>query len=356
MAARRLNALLAALALAACASAPRSHAPARVVFPAADWDHARPAAAGYCQDRLDPLTEDLSRLPTTAVMAVVGGRVIYEYGDVRRVSYLASVRKSVLAMLFGKYVESGTIQLDRTLSELNIDDIGGLSPAEKTATVADLLAARSGVYHEASNPGDDLADAPPRGSRKPGAYFLYSNWDFNALGTIFEQETRLSIYDALEQDLARPVGMQDFDRSRHRRTGDAARSIHLAYHMHLSTRDMARVGYVMLREGEWDGRSIVPRSWVRRIVAPVTRLHDMNPPTHRLGPFGYGYLWWVWDAGWSRDAYAGAYTAIGAFGQFITVLPRRDMVIAHKIVPGAGTVSRAQYLELIERLVDARCM
>ena len=69
------------------------------------------------------------------------------------------------------------------------------------ATIADLLGARSGVYHEASNSGDNLADAPPRGSQKHGTYFLYSNWDFNALGTIFEQFTGGSIYDALQREL-----------------------------------------------------------------------------------------------------------------------------------------------------------
>ena len=182
-------------------------------------------------------------------MAVVGGRALYEYGDLTTVSYLASVRKSVLAMLFGKYVANGTIKLNKTLADLKIDDIGGLLPIERTATVADLLGARSGVYHEASNPGDNLADAPPRGSQKPGTYFLYSNWDFNALGTIFEQETGQNIYDALEKDIVRPIGMRDFDRARTSRTGDATRSQHLAYHMNFSTRDMARIGYVMLRNG-----------------------------------------------------------------------------------------------------------
>ena len=51
--------------------------------------------------------------------------------------------------------------------------------------------------------------APVRGSQKPGTYNLYSNWDFNALGTIFEKKTGRSIYDAFESDIARPIGMQD---------------------------------------------------------------------------------------------------------------------------------------------------
>src|SRR5829696_2828737 len=103
-------------------------------------------------------------------------------------------------MLYGNYVARGVVKLDRTIGELGIDDVGGLLPQEKEATVRDLITARSGVYHEASNSGDDLASAPPRGSVKHGTYQLYSNWDFNAAGTAFEKTTGRDIYDALESD------------------------------------------------------------------------------------------------------------------------------------------------------------
>ena len=368
----RIAALLALLLGVACATstpagkpeaAPASPAAAApglrasaAIFPGAEWERiSDPSAVGYCADKLDLVTARAKQLSTTAMMAVVGGRVLYQYGDVTTVSYLASVRKSVLAMLFGKYVKNGTIRLTKTLADLGIDDHGGLLPSEKGATIADLLGARSGVYHEASNAGDDLASAPPRGSQKPGAYYLYSNWDFNALGTIFEQETKQGIYDALDHDLARPIGMRDFDRASHRRSGDAKRSIHLAYHMNFSTRDMARIGYLMLREGQWNGLEIVPRDWARRISSVVTPVQDMNPERHRKGPFGYGYLWWIWDGPHATGAYAGAYTGQGAVGQYITVLPRRDMVVVHKTVPGENrNVSGSQYRELLDGVLSSQ--
>jgi CubicO group peptidase (beta-lactamase class C family) len=365
---RRLTAILLALLLAGCAAktvppagstAPAARPAASAtahVYPAASWEKiADPASAGYCQDKLNVVTERAKKLPTTAMMAVVGGRVLYEYGDVATVSYLASVRKSVLAMLFGNYVASGKIRLDKTLAELKIDDHRGLSASEKEATIADLLGARSGIYHPASNSGDNLAQAPPRGSQKHGTYFLYSNWDFNALGTIFEQETGLNIYEALERDLAKPIGMQEFDRSTHRRSGDAKQSMHLAYHMNFSTRDMARIGYLMLREGNWNGQQIVPRDWANRIVSVVTPVHEMNPPNNRKGPFGYGYLWWVWGGEWAKGAFEGAYSGRGAIGQYITVLPKLDLVIAHKTRPGGASVSWSQYMGLVDGIVGARC-
>jgi CubicO group peptidase (beta-lactamase class C family) len=326
-------------------------------FPGATWNRiADPTAVGWAPADLDSVRSRLASLPTTGFMAVVGGRVLMEYGDVETVSYLASVRKSVLSMLFGNYVARGQVRLDRTLADIGIDDLGKLTPEERQATVRDLLMARSGVYHPASNAGDDLASAPPRGSQRPGGYYLYSNWDFNALGTIFEKETGRGIYDALETDLARPIGMQDFDRSLHRRTGDTTKSVHLAYHMHFSTRDMARLGYLMLRHGNWAGRQLVPRDWVRESTRALTPVTEMNPPQRRSGPFGYGYLWWVWDGSAATGPYAGAYTGLGAVGQHITVLPALDMVVAHKTRPAGGrSVSHAQYRAVLDVLVRARC-
>jgi CubicO group peptidase (beta-lactamase class C family) len=299
-------------------------------------------------------------MATTAATVIVGGRVLWDYGDQAAISYLASVRKSILAMMYGPYVASGTIKLDRTMKDLGITDVQGLLPREQEATIAHLLAARSGVYHPAANAasaagGDTVGTPPPRGSVEPGSYFLYNNWDFNALGTIFEQQTGLNIYEAFERDFARPMQFEDFDRAQQRKTNNPRRSQHPAYHFYLSTRDMARVGYLMLRNGEWGGRQIVPRDWVRKMIAPVTRVADMSPEDYRKGPFGYGLLWWVWDGEAATGPYRGAYTGIGAVGQFITVLPDADMVIAHKTRQGGGSVSRQEYLALVDSILASRC-
>jgi CubicO group peptidase (beta-lactamase class C family) len=334
-----------------------SAAPARAVYPVPSWARIDvPESAGWSRAGLDSVRARLATLSTTGMMAVVGGRVLLEHGDVRAVSYLASVRKSVLSMLFGIAVANGTVSLDRALTQVGIDDVGGLTAAEREATVRDLLSARSGVYHVASNPGDDLASAPPRGSQRRGSYYLYSNWDFNALGTIFEKETGRNVYDALEADLARPIGMEDFDRAAQVKSGDTTRSVHRAYHMFLSTRDMARIGYLMLREGNWADRQIVPRDWVRESTRAITPVTEMNPARHREGPFGYGYLWWVWDGARATGSYQGAYTGLGAVGQQIAVLPALDLVVAHKTRPGQGrSVSHAQFMEVLDLLVRARC-
>jgi CubicO group peptidase (beta-lactamase class C family) len=339
---RRTWSVVAVMALAASlvvpavgqtpAPAPESPAP---VFPGADWERiAKPESAGYSTARLEALRGWLASIDTTSMVVTVGGRVLFEYGDVKHLSYLASVRKSVLAMLYGKYVENGTIKLDATLKDLQFTDVGGLLPRELEATVEDLITARSGVYHPASNAGDSTDSAPPRGSQAPGTFYLYNNWDFNAAGAVFEKLTGRDIYDAVETDLARPIGMQDFDRKAQQKSGDPRRSQHMAYHMFFSVRDMARIGLLMSRDGSWNRQQVVPRAWAQKIRSLVTPMNEMNPPGYRaLGSgqrWGYGYMWWVWDAPNSPGPFAGAHTGMGAGGQFITVLPEFDMVVAHK--------------------------
>lgn len=336
---------------------------ASAVFPGATWDSIRdPRTVGWSRTGLDSVRARLSTMATTGFVAVVGGRILMTYGNTDTVTYLASVRKSVLSMMMGNYVRRGTVDLTKSLAQLGMDDIGGLTAEEREATVKDLLTARSGVYHEASNSGDDLASAPPRGSQPHGTYMLYSNWDFNALGGAFEIMTGRDIYDVLETDVARPIGMQHFDRSKHRKTGDSTRSRYLAYHMNFSTRDMARIGYLMLRRGNWSGRQLVPADWVDESTRPFTRVTEMNPPRRREGPFGYGYLWWVWDGPQATGPYEGAYAGLGAIGQHIVVLPKLDLVVAHKTSPGQRdaegrprSVSHPEFLRVLDVLVRAHC-
>ncbi|MDE2971111.1 MAG: serine hydrolase, partial [Acidobacteriota bacterium] len=170
----------------------------------------------------------------------------------------------------------------------------------------------------------------------------------------FEQLTERNIYDALGTDLALPLKFEDWHRWIHRKSGDATRSRNLAYHMNLSTRDMARIGYLMLRDGVWEEERVLPEGWAGRISGLVTPSEEMNPESRRGGEFGYGYMWWVWDGPAVPEAFRGAYTGRGAWGQYITVIPSLDMVVAHKTVPDVAT-PWDDYRGILDRLVAAHC-
>ncbi|MES2070122.1 MAG: serine hydrolase [Pseudomonadota bacterium] len=336
------------------------------VFPAASWE-AAPASSldTACRKQLNQARELLQAGPATALLAVQDGRILFSYGPVDRVSIVESVRKSILAMLYGRYVADGSVDLDKTLAEIGIDDVGGLLPLERQARLRDVLAARSGVYHPAANSGDDTRAAPPRGSQAPGSYFLYNNWDFNAAGGAFEMLTRRNIYQVFEDELAQPMQLQDFHRydprtDVHRQDGDSTRSRFSPYHFFLSTRDMARIGYLMLHKGNWQGKQLVPAQWIESITTPVTVSADMHPASAVAHRLDYGYMWWIFDEP-PGSPLQGAYMAWGLHGQYILVAPARRMVIALKRevpVMGSWNVPRVReqaFLAVARTLANAPC-
>ena len=320
-----LIAVLFVATLPACTQTGRWH------YPAEHWTVIEnPEAMGFSRDALEALREELATMNTQALHVSVAGRELFSYGDISDDGYLASVRKSILAMLYGRYVKAGVIDLDASLADLRLDDVGGLLDIEKQATVRDIISARSGVYHPAANGGDNSADATERGSQQPGSYFLYNNWDFNIAGGIFETLTGNSIYAELDTQLAGPLQFEDFDLARHAKSGNPERSRYLAYHMHLSARDLGRVGHLMLSRGRWQQAQLIAADWVDEMVMAHTPNAEMNPPATRATGLEYGYMWWVFDDDSVAPAYRGAYAGRGHFGQYLLVLPAVDMVIAHK--------------------------
>ncbi len=330
-------------------------------FPRTSWKYnSQPEKNGWDTAKFKSLRKFvIDSTQITGMMIIHKGSVVFEFGDVVENSYIASCRKSILAMLYGKYVKSGKINLNKTLNDLKIDDVGGLLPIEKEATIKDILEARSGVFHQASYPGDFLDLAPKRGSVKAGSYWLYSNWDFNVAGYIFEKETGQTIYGEIEKQLAKPLMMQDWKRELQKKEGDSTRSYFPAYPMFFSTRDMARVGLLMLNKGKWMDKQIIDEKWVQEMINPITSYTevDKNIPIFRGKDysFGYGLYWWLWQ-NTTDNRFKGGYSAFGHWGQTISIFPAIDAVVVFKTKDAyqRETPSNARYrsLQLAVRCYD----
>jgi CubicO group peptidase (beta-lactamase class C family) len=323
--------------------------------------------SGFDQAKLSQLARSIENSPgTTGVVILHQGKVVFEYGDIAEVSYLASSRKSVLSMLYGNPVENGIIDLNEQIGEIGISEADGLLPSEKQATVNDVITSRSGVFHVAANGGYDKKNFLTRGAAKPGDYFVYNNWDFNVAGHIFETKTGKTIYQALENQLAIPLGFQDWNIKNQKKYHNREKSQYPAYHMYLSTRDMAKIGQLMLNEGLWNGKQLISSDWIRKITSPVTPTNVVNERYGRTKDsdvqFSYGYMWWLVDTLKGNPAAVGGYTAAGYGGQWITVFPMAHVVIAHKsklsplaslgLMPG-GT-SPATYWNIVDQVLNAK--
>jgi CubicO group peptidase (beta-lactamase class C family) len=324
-------------------------------FPDSVWlPHDSDKEAGYDSQKLAQLNRFIiDSLNTTGLMIVVDGKTLFEYGDVAELSYIASCRKSLLSMMFGKYVMNGTIDLDLTLDALNVNDVDGLLPIERQATIRHLITARSGIYHPRSNDGDDTQYAPERGTVQPGSYFLYNNWDFNAAGGIFEELINKDIYETFEQDVVKPIQMQDFQLDNQHKSGDLTKSKYPAYHFWISTRDMARIGLLMLNDGDWNGVQVIPDEWVKLSTSTITPTSQFNPEFKRDWNLAYGYLWWIWND--DNKIFEGAYYAAGAYGQYLLIIPKLNMVISHKTKYAyKRRTDFPSFRELVYKIIDAK--
>jgi CubicO group peptidase (beta-lactamase class C family) len=296
-------------------------------FPAAEWERATPAELGWSESGLAQARAFSDQLRSSAVVIVHHGKVVAEWGDTTKPTELASIRKSLLSALIGIAVSEGQVNLDSTLGKLGIDDNPpALSEIEKSATVRELLEARSGVYHAALYETPDMAKArPPRGSHAPGSFWYYNNWDFNALGTVYEHATGTGIFEAFNQKIAKPIGMQDY----RPQDGEYVRgeaSIHPAYAIRMSARDLARFALLYLHNGNWAGSQIVPPQWVQESTHAYSKAATGQ---------GYGYLWWI---GFLGAAIAptvnlpeGSFLAEGAGGQYALVVPALDLVVVRRV-------------------------
>jgi len=305
------------------------------IYPNRNWAHNQnPALDGWRDtERSTFMRYIIDSTNVTGLVIIHKGKIVFEYGDTEENSYIASCRKSILAILYGKYVENGQINLDKSLGELKIEDHAPLLEIEKSATIKDVISARSGVFLPGSNGGDFRRLAPKRGSVKPGSYWLYSNWDFNLAGYIFEKETKKNIYDEIEKQLVLPLQMQDWNRSLQLKNGNLEVSKFPAYHIWFSTRDMARVGLLMLRKGKWKDTQVIPKEWVEEMVTQRTSYQEAqkNAPILKEDglDLGYGYMWWLIE-NTDDNKLKNAYSAQGALGQNITVYPEIDVVLAFK--------------------------
>lgn len=303
------------------------------------FERIAPEAAGYSSQRLEALRGFLSASGSDSLLLVHDGKVFFEYGDIRKKRLLHSMRKPLLNALYGIYEARGLVDMQDTLAELGVDDIPpSLTEEEKTATLADVLKSRSGVYHPAAAESEGMAQSrPARGSHAPGTHYYYNNWDFNVAGSILQRAMERRIYDAFDDEIARPLGMLDYrnrivipDADGGVSDPDAdgyyqyepERSRFPAYHFRMSAHDLALFGQLYLNRGQWHGKQIVPAEWIAR----STRAYSEVQPEYGIA---YGMLWDVLAPDRADETPSFYHTGVGI--HMLGVYPKHKLVMVHRV-------------------------
>jgi CubicO group peptidase (beta-lactamase class C family) len=288
----------------------------------------RAAALGWNEAALERVFDYAKSLPTDSLLIVSHGEVVRSLGDVSKRYNVHSVRKAFLSALVGRHLGTGPRQIDlnATLADLGIDDAAGpLTPKQRQATVLHLIKSVSGINHLAAAAAGMQRDVDRRLGRaenEPGSKWAYNNWDYNALTTIFETRTGLTVAEAFKSGIAERIGLEDISPASSYYIYEPKLSQHRAAMFRMSARDMARLGQLYLANGEWQGKRVLPADWVERI----TKDHVSTGDPGLLA--GHGYLWWI--PGKETGLPAGSFFALGLGFQAIVVVPAWRTVIVHQ--------------------------
>jgi CubicO group peptidase (beta-lactamase class C family) len=227
-----------------------------------------------------------------------------------------SLSKSFTSTAVGLAIEEGKLRLDEEVLKFFPGDAPDKPSANlKSMRVSDLLRMSTGHQVEPPRPPGQvwtkvfLARPVPH---KPGTHFLYNTSATYMLSAIVQKATGTTVLDYLRPRLFEPLGIENPT------WAASPQGISLGgYGLSIRTEDIARFGQLYLQKGKWNGRQLVPATWVESATSRQTS-NGSNPKSD--WEQGDGYQFWR-----SRH---GAYRGDGAFGQFCIVVPDQDAVVA----------------------------
>lgn len=313
--------------------------------------------AGWSSEKLEEARKFAIEIGSASVLVVNRGNIVSAWGNINHPYKSASIRKSIYDATMGATHLKKPFDLDTSVGSLKIDDIEKLSNQEKTATLEQLMTARSGIYHPAAyETPSNARRRPKRFSATPGKFWYYNNWDFNLTSVAFKKLTEKTIEDAFIKNLAIPLGMQDFKENHIFRWYEPRLSKHPAVTFRLSARDLARIGQLYLNQGKWGNKQIISEKWVKRSTTSFTVFEENH---YRGAKNGYGRLWWIFPARpEDKESSYRSYNriaAIGSGGQIILLIPEIDTLIVHLADTDSGRgISNRKVIMLLDKILKAR--
>ena len=295
-------------------------------WPNAGWRTSTPEEQGMHSEKLSDMLEKTLRekYSIDSITIIRNGHMVldaYFYPFKKDSKHIIhSCTKSITSAAFGIAVDKGYIKsLEQHVIEIFPEkEFANLDDDKKAITLKNLLTMTSGLNTEDSyiyrwKGLNDMVqkkdwvqyvlDRPM--AEKPGTRFEYSNCVTFLLSAIIQKTTKQKTFDFMKNYLFGPLGITDV------KWATAPEGINVGYgRMWLTPHDMAKIGWLYLNKGRWGDQQIISEKWVKDSTQKhfYATLFD-----------GYGYQWWI-----SPDKF---YAAVGYGGQFIFVVPKKNMVV-----------------------------
>ena len=289
-----------------------------------EWEFDAPEKHGMDGELLSALHTALAGTQITSVVTVKDGYIVDEYYrdgyDETSVFRLNSCSKSFTGALIGIAIDEGLIDsVDVQISKYFPQLVG---TAKEEITIRQILGHTSGIQwyewggngtsffemNSADNWVNYVLERPM--AAMPGSTFNYTTGGPHLLAAILEQVAEGTMFEYAQNHIFTPLGMDSvLWRVDPQGILDGGNGVEMAAH------DAAKFGQLYLNGGSWDGRQLVPESWVEQ---------STQQQSSGSGSSGvYGYQWWVRTFG---SGNYDTYYAMGAMGQYILVVPELDLV------------------------------
>jgi CubicO group peptidase (beta-lactamase class C family) len=296
--------------------------PVRTYWPTNSWRESAPAEQGMDSGLLQKMLADIEEqgLNIDSIVVVRNGYIVtekylspYEQDTLHDVY---SVTKSVISALIGIAIHQGYINgvNDLVLDYFPERTFQNDSALKRSITLEHLLTMSSGLEWEM----DEMVASPDWVQYvldqpmyfEPGTAFHYNSGNTHVLSAILQKTSGLSAYEFAQQHLFEPLGIDDTSWQE-----DILGISKGGWGMKMTPRDMAKLGYLYLNLGIWDGRQIIQTAW----ITASTKKYIQVPEPLEPWDLYMGYSWWLHEDG--------LYAAHGMKGQFIYVIPELDLVV-----------------------------
>jgi CubicO group peptidase (beta-lactamase class C family) len=231
---------------------------------------------------------------------------------------LYSATKSFTSALIGIAIQEGYID---NISLKVVDcfpekTIENLDTRKKNMTLEHLLTMTTGFEWDewtddsaskmlrSANPVEYMLNLPM--IYDPGTKLVYCTGASHLLSAIIQKTTGYTTLEFARKYLFKPMGISEVQW-----TYDQQSIHHGGHGLSLTSRDIAKFGYLYLNNGTWNGKQIVSTDWVNKSTQTYNFFQENN---------GYGYQWWTLPQ-------SNIYYASGLYGQRIYVAPENDMVV-----------------------------
>ncbi|MDA1315209.1 MAG: serine hydrolase [Acidobacteria bacterium] len=320
-----------AAVLAAASMLVSGSAYAQTVWPGAAWERVSPADAGLNQEKLIA-AQDYATTVEGAGFITRGGRLVTSWGDETTLYDLKSSSKSIGFTAMGLAILDGKLSLsDRAV---DCHPQFGVPPAENQSNP---WRGRIKLLHLATH---TAGFEKPGGYTKlffePGTKWAYSdggpNWLAECLTLTYRKDIQELLFERVFNHLG--IGRDDLRwRTNQYRAAqiDGIERREFGSGVHANVDAMARIGYLYLRGGEWDGRQLLPSAFVKQVARPPDLLGSVSNADEEhypQAPAHYGLLWWNNADGTLANVPRDAFWSWGLHDSLIVVIPSLDIAIS----------------------------